>query len=118
MSLPGCRQRALDGIERALVAEDPRLGVRFAFFTMLTRHEAIPATERAPDRLPRLLRRAMIIPLIAVSLAALLAASWLIPGREQACTAGSDVAAHSLPSLGRAARCQPVSPDAARKAGT
>ncbi len=42
MRLPGREQRALDRIEQALVAEDPRLGVRFAFFTMLTRHEAIP----------------------------------------------------------------------------
>ena len=53
MRLPRSRQRALDRIGHSLAAEDPGLGMRFAFFTMLTRHEAMPATEQMPDRLPR-----------------------------------------------------------------
>ena len=75
MGLPRRPQRALDQIAHSLVAEDPGLGLRFAFFTMLTRHEAMPATEHVPDRLTRLLRRATLLPLIAISLAAPLAAS-------------------------------------------
>ena len=46
MSLPAYRQRALGRIEQRLTAEDPDLGLRFAFFAMLTPHEALPATER------------------------------------------------------------------------
>ena len=45
MRLPGCRQRALDRIGQSLAAEDPGLGMRFAFFTMLTRHEAMPEVD-------------------------------------------------------------------------
>lgn len=107
MSLPGCRQRALDRIEQALAAEDPGLGLRFAVFSRLTRHEAMPGTEQVPGRLPRFLRRVVILPLIGISLATLLAASWLIPDTGHACPAGPNVAAYNLPSLSRAARCQP-----------
>jgi hypothetical protein len=45
MSLPACQQRALDRIEKTLMAGDPRLGSLFAIFNRLTRHEAIPGTE-------------------------------------------------------------------------
>jgi Protein of unknown function (DUF3040) len=106
MSLPRRRQRALDQIGHMLAAEDPGLGMRFAFFNTLTRHEAMPATEQVPDRLPRSLRRVALLPLIAISLAALLAASWLTPGR-QACLAAPNTAAHDLSSLSHAAHCQP-----------
>ena len=101
MRLPGREQRALDRIEQALAAEDPRLGVRFAFFTVLTRHEAIPGTEQAPGRRQRFLRRALLPPLLA----AMLAASWLTPS-GQACPAGLTMAAHALSSLRHATRCQ------------
>ncbi len=105
-SLPRSRQRALDQIGHRLAAEDPGLGMRFAFFTMLTRHEAMPATEQVPDRRQRFLRRAALLPLIAISLAVLLAASWLTPSR-QACPAGPNAAAHNLSSLSHHAGCQP-----------
>jgi Protein of unknown function (DUF3040) len=105
MSLPGRQQRALDRIEQTLVTEDPGLGLRFAFFARLTRHEAMPGIEQVPRRLQRALRRAIILPLVAVSLLALLAASGLIPGR-QACAAGTHPVAHTLSSLSRATRCQ------------
>ncbi len=106
MSLPRRRQRALDQIGHVLAAQDPGLALRFAFFTMLTRLEAMPATEQVPDRLPRFLRRGALLPLIAISLAALLAASWLAPGR-QACPAAPNPAAHTVSSLSHAAHCQP-----------
>jgi hypothetical protein len=68
MSLPAFRQRALDRIERTLVAEDPGLGLRFAVFTRLTLHEAIPEIEQVPGLLQQVLRRAVILPLVVVSL--------------------------------------------------
>ena len=46
MSLPGSQKRALGGIEETLLADDLRLGSLFAIFTRLTRHEAMPWTER------------------------------------------------------------------------
>jgi len=82
VSLPCCRQRALDRIEQTLVAEDPGLGLRFAVFTKLTRHEAIPGTEQVAGRLPRLVRRAVILPLVVISWVTVLAAGGLIPSRQ------------------------------------
>jgi hypothetical protein len=105
MSLPGQRQRALDRIGQTIVAEDPGLGLRFAFFTRLTRHEAMPGTERVPRRLQRDLRRAIVLPLVVISLLALLAASGLIPSRST-CAAGTK-AAPAMPTASHAARCQP-----------
>jgi hypothetical protein len=105
-NLPGCRQRVLDRIGQTLVAEDPGLGLRFAVFTRMTRHEAIPLTEHVPHRLQEVLRRAILVPLVAISLLALLAASGLIPSR-QACPAGPNAAAAGMSSASHAARCQP-----------
>jgi hypothetical protein len=45
VSLPACQQRALDGIEGALQACEPRLASMFAIFTRLARDEAVPRTE-------------------------------------------------------------------------
>lgn len=106
MSLPRSRQRALDRIGHILAAEDPCLRSRFAFFTMLTRHEPMPETEQLPGRRQRILRRTILLPLLAVGLAALPAASWLTPSR-QACPAGPNATARNLSSLSHAARCQP-----------
>jgi hypothetical protein len=106
MSRANHQRRALDRIEQALVAEDPGFGAWFAFFTMLTRHEAMPETEQVPAPLQRFLRRAMLLPILAVGLAALLSASWLTSGR-QACPAGPNAAAYTLASRSHAARCQP-----------
>jgi hypothetical protein len=50
VSLPACQQRALERIEKTLLAGDPRLGSLFAIFTRLTRHEAIPGTEQVKPR--------------------------------------------------------------------
>jgi Protein of unknown function (DUF3040) len=101
-----CQQRELNRIEQALVAEDPGLGSRFAIFTRLTRHEAMPGTGLLPHRLQRFVRRAIIPPLMVISLVALLAASWLISS-QQVCPAGPDRAAHNMSSVSRAPRCQP-----------
>jgi hypothetical protein len=106
MRLPGRQQRALDRIEQTLVAEDPGLGSRFAVFTRLTRHEAMPGTEQVPARKQRFGHRAVTLPLIVICLVALVAASWLTPS-SQACPAGQKAAAPGMSPLSRAARCQP-----------
>jgi hypothetical protein len=106
LKLPGCRQRALDRIEQALVSEDPGLCLRFVFFARLTRHETMPGTEQVPGRLQGVLRRVTVLPLLALSLAALLAVCWMIPGTGQPCPASANAAAHHLPSLTHAAGCQ------------
>jgi hypothetical protein len=64
MSLPGCRQRTLAGIEQTLVGEDPGLGLRFAVFTRLTRHEAVPGIEQVQSGRQRLLGPAIRLPLL------------------------------------------------------
>jgi hypothetical protein len=111
MSLPGRQQRALDRIGRRLAAEDARLCMRFAFFTMLTRQETMPEIERLPRRRERFLRRAVLLPLLTVGLVALVAASWLTPSGRP-CPAGVHAAAAGLsPAAG--ARCQsgpPIKP--------
>ena len=116
MSLPAFRRRALGRIEQTLVAEDPGLGLRFAVFAKLTRHEAMPGTEQISGRLQRFLRPAIVLPLVLVSLVAILilAAGRLTPS-EQACPADASPAARTLPSLSRAARCQHVPGNPARR---
>ena len=105
MWLPGCQQHALDRIGQTLVAEDRDLGLRFAFFTRLHRNEAIPLIEQVPDRMQRFVRRAVLLPLLAISLAALIAATWLMP--RQKCAVAPSAAAHTLSSLTYAAHCRP-----------
>jgi hypothetical protein len=108
MSQPGRQQRALDAIGQRLVAEDPGFGLRFAFFARLTRHEAIPETEQVPRRPRGGLRRAVILPLVVISLMGVLAASGLTPSR-QTCAAGAPApapaAASAMPRASHAARC-------------
>jgi hypothetical protein len=104
MSQPGRQQRALDGIGQRLVAEDPGFGLRFAFFARLTRHEAIPETEQVPRRPRRVLRRAVVLPLVVISLMGVLVASGLTPS-QQTCAAGTPAAASAMPRASHAARC-------------
>ena len=66
----------LAGVQR----RPPRLGSLFAVFARLTRHEAMPGTEQVTSRLRRLLRPAVVIPVTPITLAGMVAASWLIPG--------------------------------------
>ena len=50
MNRPGRQRRLLKRTEKMLLAEDPRLGSLFAYFTGLTGREAMPATERIEPR--------------------------------------------------------------------
>jgi hypothetical protein len=106
MGLPACQQRALGRIEQTLVAEDPDLGLRFAVFARLTRHEAMPGSEQIPSRVQRFLRPALMLPVMLVSLVAVLAGGWLIPS-GQACPAGTGAATRSIASVSHPAGCQP-----------
>jgi hypothetical protein len=54
MSLPSGQQRALSQIEKTLGDDHSGLGPLFAIFTRLAGQEAMPATERVPDRSWRL----------------------------------------------------------------
>ena len=54
----GREQRSLERIEEPLVASSPRLASMFAIFTVMTRHEPMPATERLATRRTRFLRKA------------------------------------------------------------
>jgi len=60
MSLPTRQQQALDKIELALQAADPRLKAMFAIFTRLTSRDAMPTTEAIAAKLPR--------PMMAISI--------------------------------------------------
>jgi hypothetical protein len=61
MSLRAGQRRALDRIGQTLQADDRRLGALFMTFTMLTRHEAMPGTERITARRWRRLRHALAV---------------------------------------------------------
>lgn len=50
MSLPVSEERALTGIEQALLSRDPRLKSLFAIFTRLTWQEAMPSIEQLRRR--------------------------------------------------------------------
>lgn len=106
ISLPVCQQRALDRIGKALGADDPGLGLRFAVFTKLTAHEAMPGTEQVTSRLQRLLRPAMILPVTLITLLALLTASWLVPVTGQGCPAGQNPTPRSACSVSRTGSCE------------
>jgi hypothetical protein len=66
MSLPVSEERALTGIEQALLSRDPRLKSLFAIFTRLTRHEAMPAIEQLRRRRWRPQAGAVILLAIAL----------------------------------------------------
>ena len=51
LNWPGRQQWALNRTARSLRADDPRLGSLFAYFTGLTRGEAMPTAERIENRL-------------------------------------------------------------------
>jgi hypothetical protein len=59
MSLRSGQQRALDRIGKRLQADDRRLGSLLMTFTRLTRHEAMPGTERVTTGLWWRLRYAL-----------------------------------------------------------
>ena len=84
MSLPGAERRALDRIERALLAEDQGSGrCSRSFWNVITGHEAMPLAERVTARPWRLRLRvwaaATVLGLAAV--ASILLIGLFLPGR-------------------------------------
>ena len=99
MSLPARQQRALDRIEKTLLADDPRFGSLFAIFTRLTWHEAMPGIELVKSGRWHSLR-----PFAAIAIALIAVASVLTPRRPICLT--SAAAGHSY-SSGQTAGCVP-----------
>jgi hypothetical protein len=86
MSLPAAQQRALNRIEKTLANDDFGLGPRFAVFTSMVAHEAMPVTERVTSRWWRLRMRRIWSAVVAVAgLAVVIGAlifSRPLPGRR------------------------------------
>jgi hypothetical protein len=82
MTLPARQQRALDRIGTTLAADDPGLGSMFAIFTRLTRHEAMPVTERVRTRLKRLPHPAIVIPITLIAVLSILMVSFPVHSRN------------------------------------
>lgn len=89
MSLPVSEERALTGIEQALLSRDPRLKSLFAIFTRLTWQEAMPAIEQLRRRRWQPAAGAVILLAIALIAAVIV-----------------------LGSLGSASGCGPAQPSA------
>lgn len=86
MSLPAAQRRALNRIEKTLANDDFGLGPRFAIFTSMVAHEAMPVTERVTSRSWRLRLRRVWSAVVAVAgLAVVIGAlifSRPLPGRR------------------------------------
>jgi hypothetical protein len=105
MSLPARQQRVLGGIEQALLADDPRLRSLFAFFTSLTRHDAMPGTEQITPGLRQPLQPIVVISVTLIVLASVLMVSLLGAGRNPGAATGA--AAEPAQPAGRTAGWPP-----------
>ena len=92
MTLPACQQRALDAMESALEASEPRMKAMFAIFTRLTKDEEPIGVERLPRRRP-LWRRSgffyLLVPALAVMAIMASLVIGLVTSGLSACGAGS-----------------------------
>jgi hypothetical protein len=104
MSLPARQQRALDRIEKTLLADDPRFGSLFAIFTRLTWHEAMPGIELVKSGRWHSLRPFAAIAIALIAVASVLMLTLLSPRRPICLT--SAAARHSY-SSGQTAGCLP-----------
>jgi hypothetical protein len=93
MSLPAREQRALDAIEHALAASEPRMKAMFAMFAKLTRGEAPISPENLSHRYLTRWRPGtlyVLIPALAVmALIAALVVGFASSGVFTGCTAGA-----------------------------
>ncbi|MFI5062527.1 MAG: hypothetical protein ACHP9Z_00910 [Streptosporangiales bacterium] len=102
MSLPARQRRALDSIEKRLLAGDPRFGSLFAVFTRLTWHEAMPRSELVKPGRWQVLRPFAALALALVAVAGLVVFSLIAPGQARCATAAGPRPGHSS---GHAAGC-------------
>lgn len=119
MSLPACQQRALDRMEGALRASEPRLTAMYAMFGQLTAGEPI-STERLSRKRPRWVQpgsAVYTIVLIPVMFTAIIVAA-LFGSRTHTATACE--ASYSMggvsPLAGRPACATPAKKSAAKSA--
>jgi hypothetical protein len=104
MSLPARQQRALNAIEGALEASEPRMTAMFAIFARLTRGEKPTSTERLRRRpLIRVRPRILYLLFPAFATAALIAT--LVVGLTSGSRSGCGAAASASPASGTAANC-------------
>ena len=86
MSLPAAQQRALNRIEKTLANDDFGLGPRFAVFTSMVGHEAMPVTERVTSRSWRQRMRRIWSAVVTVTVLAVVAGALILsqtlPGRR------------------------------------
>jgi hypothetical protein len=105
MSLPARQRRALDRIEKTLLAGDPRFGGLFAVFTRLTWHEAMPGIELVKPGRWQVLRPLAAVALALAAVAGLLALSLIAPGQARCATAAvaqpSQSSGHAIGCTGR-----------------
>jgi len=114
VSLSAYQQSVLNGMDRALETREPGLASKFAIFTLLTRDDGPPRTERLariPSRAQRLARiparvakASATIPIVLVAgfMAAIIALG-IVTSRGPVC-APSAVAAHQFAQM-RAGAC-------------
>jgi hypothetical protein len=101
------QQRALGGIEKTLLEDDPGLESLFAIFTRLTLHEAMPGTERVPAGLRERTRSALMTAIGLIAVISVLMLSILLPSRQM-CSATTTAARGNTQLLraGRQVVCQ------------
>ncbi len=109
MSLPAGQQRALNRIEKTLADDDFGLGPRFAIFTSLVSHEAMPVTERVTARSWRRRMRWIWPAVVTVTGLAVITGALIfgltLPGRQE-CPGTVTAPAHLQPAgTGRPPAC-------------
>jgi len=113
MSLPARQQRALDRIEKTLMADDPRFGSLFAIFTRLTWHEAMPGIELVKSGRWHSLRPFAAIAIALIAVASVLVLTLLAPRRPICLTSAAGPVRtrwHIRGAVPGLARCDPAAP--------
>lgn len=105
MSLPMRQRRALNRIEKTLLAGDPGLGSLFAIFARLTWHDVMPRMEQVEPRLRLPLKRSVAIAIALIAVLGVLVLGPLLPGRPM-CGAQPVFARRSY-SWGQTTNCLP-----------
>ena len=105
MSLPARQQRVLDQIEMILQARDPHLTSLFAIFARLTSHDEMPKVEELKGRLARLLRPAMLIPVVVVVIVSSVVLGSFVPSTR--CSTGRVASGTAYVVAGKQGICNP-----------
>jgi hypothetical protein len=104
MSLPARQQRALNAIEGALEASEPRMTAMFAIFTRLTRGEKPTSAEHLRRR-PLIRARPRVLYLLFPAFATAALIATLVVGFTTGSRSGCGTAASLSPASSAAANC-------------